>query len=130
VRSWRDERCRLRCLGGSSADEVPRWRAATGSSSTRKIYRDVSLAREDGTMRTLITASAIAAAFAAGCGGDDDDGGTRTGTTAPEDRGIEDVVENPEGVQERTEERYAEFVECRLADEVPDDECTPPGEMP
>jgi hypothetical protein len=60
---------------------------------------------------------------------DEDHPAAASDTTALEDRGIEDIVENPEGVQERTEERYAEFVECRLADEVSDEECPTPGEQ-
>jgi hypothetical protein len=70
-------------------------------------------------------ALAIAILAVAACGeGDDDDGGGTT--TTGDDPGIEDIVENPEGVQERTEARYERYTQCAI--KYGKDNCPTPGE--
>jgi hypothetical protein len=43
--------------------------------------------------------------------------------------GIDDIVDNPDGVQDRAVDRYAAYTECILRDEVPNDECPTPAEQ-
>lgn len=83
------------------------------------------------TLAVALTAST--AAYACGTNGSGSDP-VRTGETTPEgehctaDLPDGDCLTEEEG--ERGVDRMAEFVECRIADEVPDDQCPAPGDMP
>jgi len=68
-----------------------------------------------------LTLAAVLAVLAAGCGGGDDTQPEPTGSGP----GIEEIVENPEGVHERTVDRYARYTECALA--YGRDACPTPG---